>query len=251
MIDVSAAYAEVQQRTSDVVASLPRDRLTTRIPACPKWTVKELVAHHTGVVVDLAHGSLSELGDVIRLLDQNSDAAVAHDRDAMTDRQVAERQGRSIGELLGEWAEATERLAPMLRGDTPFPESVGPVGAVIAVNDVVVHEGDLREALGLPVAPEVPATSLALAGYGASLDHRVRRAALPAIAIRYDGKQRVFGDGDPVAVVSADRSTLVRLLASRLTPAQILGLDWQGDASPYLDLIPEYGAVDNESAWKL
>ncbi|GAA3673367.1 hypothetical protein GCM10022237_36290 [Nocardioides ginsengisoli] len=91
------------------------------------------------------------------------------------------------------------------------------MGAAIAINDVVVHEGDLHEAIGLDRPPVVQATSLALAGYGFSLDHRVRKAGLPAVAFAYDGKRRVFGEGEPAAVVSADRPVLVRLLASQMT----------------------------------
>ena len=241
VVDSAAAYAEVQQRLSDVVRSLTDDQLVAPVRACPDWTVQDLVAHHTAVVSELASGSLAELGELSRLLDQNSDRQVARDRDAMTARQVGERRGRSIGDVLDEWAAATDRISPMLRAEIPFPDGVGPIGASIAVNDVVVHEGDLHEALGLPWPPVVIATSLALAGYGFSLDRRIRRSGLPAIAIEYDAKKRVFGDGEPAAVVSSDRTTLVRLLASRMTPDQMLELAWRGDPAPYLDIIPEYG----------
>lgn len=241
MVDVGAAYAEVQQRMSEVVSSLSADQLRLSVPACPDWTVQDLVAHHAAAIAEIATGSLSELGELARLLDQNTDAQVAADRDAMTARQVAERKGRTISEIQEEWNAATARITPMLRGDVPFPDSVGGVGGVIAVNDVVVHEGDLREALGLDRAPEVVATSLALAGYGFSLDYRIRREGLPALAFEYDGKQRVFGEGDHAATVSADRTTLVRMLASRLTADEIQSLSWAGDPAPYLGIIPEYG----------
>jgi hypothetical protein len=42
-------------------------------------------------------------------------------------------------------------------------------------------------------------------------------------------------------VLTADRTTLVRLVASRLTSEEILSLDWEGDPTPYLGLVPEYG----------
>jgi len=241
MVDVGAAYSEVQQRMSEAVASLSEDQLRTTVRACPDWTVQDLVAHHHAVIGDIAEGSFGRLGSLSRLLDQNSDAEVAADRDAMTAQQVERWRGRSIGTVLDAWTEATTRITPMLRGEIPFPDSVGGVGGVIAVNDIVVHEGDLREALGWERAPEVTATSLALAGYGFSLDYRIRKAALPALAFAYDGKQRVFGEGEPLATVSADRTTLVRLLASRLTADEIRSLDWKCDPAPYLAVIPEYG----------
>ncbi|MHB8448862.1 MAG: maleylpyruvate isomerase family mycothiol-dependent enzyme [Mycobacteriales bacterium] len=215
--------------------------LARHMPACPGWTVQDLVAHHAALVADFASGSTGELGDVNRLLDQNSNSAVARDRDALTARQVHEQRGRPMDAVLEEWCAATAEILPMLRGDVPFPDSVGPVGRVVAVNDIVVHEGDLHEALGLEPPVVVHATSLALAGYAFSLDYRIRRRALPALALEYDGKRRVVGEGDPAADVKADRTTLVRVMASRLTDAQILQLAWRGDPTPYLDIIPEYG----------
>jgi len=243
MADAGTAYAEVQQRMTELVASLTPDQLAQRVPACPDWTVQDLVAHHCAVVTELADGALAELGDAARLLDQNTDPVVAADRDAMTARQVVERRDRPISLILADWAQTTERITPMLRGEVPFAEGIGPMGASIAVNDVVVHEGDLHEALGLAAPPVVHATSLALAAYGFALDYRLRKAGLPAISFEYDGKQRTFGEGEPAALLRADRTTLVRVLASRLTPDQILALAWQGDPRPYLDLIPEYGPV--------
>jgi uncharacterized protein (TIGR03083 family) len=190
MADAGAAYAEIQTRMSALVASLAADQLATRVPACPEWSVQDLVAHHVGVVSGLASGSLTELGDATRLLNQNSDPAVARDRDTMTARQVAERRGRPADAVLTEWAAATDSIMPMLKGARPFPDGVGFMGGAIAVNDVVVHEGDLHEALGLGRPPVVLATSLALAGYGFSLSYRIGQAGLPALAFSYDGKQR-------------------------------------------------------------
>jgi uncharacterized protein (TIGR03083 family) len=226
---------------TDLVASLSSQEHVLGVPACPAWTVQDLVAHHAAVVADFVSGSTTELGDLSRLLDQSSDSAVARDRDALTARQVHERRNRPLDAILQEWCAATAEIVPMLRGAIPFPDSVGPVGTVIVVNDIVVHEGDLHEALGLEPPAVVHATSLALAGYAFSLDYRIRRRALPALALEYDGKRRVVGEGDPAADVSADRTTLVRLMASRLTDAQILELAWRGDPTPYLDVMPEYG----------
>lgn len=241
MVDAGAAYLEVQQRMRSVVVGLSEAQLDRRVPACPAWTVRDLVAHHTGAIVDLCSGGLVELGRLDRLLDQHRDAEVAAQRDATTARQIAERRGRSIQDVIEEWDAATERIGPMLSGEVAFPETIGPMGGAIALNDVVVHEGDLHEALAIDPPPAVLATSLALGGYGFTLDLRVREAGLPALALAYDGKQRLYGEGAPAAVVTADRTTLVRMLASRLIPEEIGGLDWSGDPGPYLSVIPTYG----------
>lgn len=243
MVDHGAAYVEVKKRLAALMGSLPEHELGLPVLACPAWTVRDVLAHHVGLMSDVAARNLTELGDPIRLLDQWRDADVARDRDALTARQVDERRGRPVTELLAEWDAATGQVAPALNGRDPLPEGLSPLVPVVIVNDVVVHEGDIREALGLPVAPEVLATSLALAGYGASLDHRIRQLGLPALAFAYDGKTRLFGDGDAAATVTAARTTLVRLLASRLDEAAIRALAWTGDPAPYVAVLPEYGPV--------
>ena len=241
MVDVGSAYLEVKERFGQLVGSLSDHELQQPVRACPGWTVQDVVAHHVGAISDVAAGQLPEIGDPSRLLEQWRDPEVARDRDAMTARHVTDRRGRSVRELLQEWDDDAAVLAPALTGDRPMPGDLSPMIAAIAVNDVVVHEGDVREALGIGAAPEVLATSLALAGYGASFDLRLRKVGLPALAFAYDGKVRQFGEGEPAATVSADRTTLVRLLASRLGEEQIRELDWSGDATPYLAVLPEYG----------
>ncbi|MBO9524380.1 MAG: maleylpyruvate isomerase family mycothiol-dependent enzyme [Nocardioidaceae bacterium] len=241
MVDVGAAYVEAKDRFAALMGSLSDDELTMPVPACPAWTVQDVFAHHVGVLTEVASGSLRELGDPMRLLDQWRDADVARDRDVLTARQVEERRGRSVSQLVAEWDNAASALAPALSGQTPMPGGMSPIIGSVVVNDVVVHEGDVREALGLDTAPEILATSLALAGYGASFELRLRQLGLPAIAFAYDGKTRQFGDGDATATVTADRTTLVRMLASRLEESDMRALDWTGDPAPFLGLLPEYG----------
>jgi uncharacterized protein (TIGR03083 family) len=160
--DAGSAYAEVQGRMTTLARSLSAEQLELRVPACPAWTVQELLAHHAGVAADVAKGSMAELGEVTRLLDQSFDPAVARDRDSLTDRQVRERRGHTIAMIMQEWSATTSAILPMLRGDLQFPDGVGAVGGVIAMNDVVVHEGDLHEALGLDPPPVVLASHLTI-----------------------------------------------------------------------------------------
>ena len=70
-------------------------------------------------------------------------------RDALTVRQVTERHGRLLHFLLSEWREATESLVPMLRVEQPLPKLVPSIFSGVVINDVVVHEGDIRITLGL------------------------------------------------------------------------------------------------------
>ena len=51
----------------------------------------------------------------------------------------------------------------------------------------------------------------------------------------------MIGEGPPAASLTADRWELVRVLAGRRSRRQIAALEWDGDASPYLGLLPTYG----------
>jgi hypothetical protein len=112
---------------------------------------------------------------------------------------------------------------------------------IILVNDLVVHETDIRAALGLPRAVSSRALFLALAGYSFSLENRLRVLGLPALVLAYDDKERRLGEGPVGAQVAADRHELVRVLAGRRTREQILGLTWTGDPVPFVDVLSEYG----------
>ena len=242
MLDIADAYAEVQQRLVGVVLD-PKTQADTPVPACPAWRVRDVVAHLAGSVVDVTTGHAPELYEGFNLFDQWRDQDVAQARDAITARQVAERQGRAIDSLVDEWRQATEALVPMLRGEQPFPSPFPPYIGGGLVSDLVVHEGGIRAALGLNRAPECAALSLALAGYGFSLENRIRILGLPALVLAYDGKERRLGEGDVGATVRADRYDLVRTLAGHRTRDQILALDWEGEPGPYLDILSEYGPV--------
>jgi uncharacterized protein (TIGR03083 family) len=244
MVDMSLAYTEVQERLCSALEDLAEARADTPVPACPGWSVRDVVAHHCGAVVDVVTGNDPEFFGGFNLLDQWRDDDVARARDDLTSRQVAEREGRSLRSLVREWREATAALLPIMRGEQPFPEPVPSIFGGILINDAVVHEGDIRFAVGLDRAPAGAALSLALLGYGFSLDYRIRTLGLPPLVLAYDGKTRqVGGEGDPGATVSATRFDLVRTLASRRTAAEILSLDWSGNPEPYVPILPEYGPV--------
>jgi uncharacterized protein (TIGR03083 family) len=240
LIDIADAYVEVRERLIGVVTD-PSTDVHAPVPACPTWSVRDLMAHHVGVVADVGGGRLGD--QAMNLLDQWKDTDVQQARDTMTARQVAERRDRSVEELTGEWREATEAVAPWLRGEIAIPPSLPPFVGFVLVNDAVVHETDIRAALSLGRAPAGPALSLALTGYSFSLEHRIRHVGLRPLVLAYDDKLRQLGDGEVGATLRADRHELVRVMAGRRTADQILELEWEGDPTPYLSILSEYGPV--------
>ncbi len=209
----------------------------TAVPACPGWHVRDVLAHVAGLAQDAADGTVPPLD----LLEQWRDDTVAAGRDAMTAAQVRRAGSAGVAQLSASWRSVMVRLGPMLRGEVAFSDPAPVAMGAVLVTDLVVHDQDVRGALGLDHAPDGPATALALATYGFGVDYRIRQLGLPALALRAGGRERVLGEGPPGATVSAERFELVRALAGRRSRAQILGLDWDGDPEPYLGIIPAYG----------
>ncbi|MCT2592041.1 maleylpyruvate isomerase family mycothiol-dependent enzyme [Streptomyces sp. N2-109] len=243
MADAAESYQHVQERLIAVVTD-PSTTMRTRVPACPAWSVHDVLAHHTGYIADVAAGNFPEFSQGQSILNEWRDAEVARARDAMTARQVTERADRSVESLVTEWQKATPSLLELLSGQRPEAAPFGSLTGSIALNDLVVHETDIRSALGLTRAAESPALSMALAGYGMSLSHRIRSLGLPALVLAYAGMKRRIGDGEPGAQVRADRHELLRVMAGRRTREQILTLDWEGDPLPYLSILSEFGLAD-------
>ena len=119
--------------------------------------------------------------------------------------------------MTDEWNHATTVVAGMMRGEVAIPPSLPPFVGYVLINDLVVHETDVRAALAVGRAPASPALSLALAGYSFSLENRIRERAAPSLVLAYDGKERQLGDGEIGATVHADRHELVRVMAGRRT----------------------------------
>jgi uncharacterized protein (TIGR03083 family) len=234
LIDVGDAYLEVQDRFIEVVSSANQNALGTAVPATPDWTVKDVLAHVTGLASDTVDGSLP----VINPLEQWRDSTQVT---AMTDGQVASRKDRNVDQVLSEWREATEPITSMRRGDIPFPAGTTYDSGAVFVTDLTIHEQDVRAALGLGRPPTDPALSIAMSGYCFALDYRLRHEGVGALTLRYEGKERLMGEGRSRATLEADRYELVRSMAGRRNRSQLLALKWEGDSQPFLPLISTYG----------
>lgn len=246
MVDPADAYVEVQRRLIGTVVDLDEDGSESAVRSCPGWSVRDTLAHHVGAMADAVSGNMPEFGDDFDLFGDWEDSLRVFA--AMSARQIKERSSRSVAAIVDEWREVTPLLLPMIRGEVPFPAPTPAVAGALAINDVVVHEGDIRQALGLAPAPTCAALSLALGNYAFALDMRVRSMGLPALRLAYEGKERVLGGDQPAATLRADRHTMVRVLAARRSAEQILTLDWEGDPTPYVDVLPAYGPVDASDA---
>jgi uncharacterized protein (TIGR03083 family) len=242
-VELDTVYRGVQERWIAALKGAGPGAANTPVPACPSWSVRDVTAHVTGLAEDAASGSLPAMD----LLEQWRDETVATARDTMTARQVDRAGDEPLDALIARWEGATERVAPMMRGEAAFPAGTLLGLEAVLVTDLTVHAQDVFGALGAPQLREGAPISLAIATYAFGVDYRVRQLGLAPLVIAYDGKTRTIGDpaGEPGARVEAGCFDIVRALAGRRSRAQIAALDWQGDPEPYLGIIPAYGERDD------
>jgi uncharacterized protein (TIGR03083 family) len=232
------AYAQTKSALLNLLAGRPSADWERVVPATPEWRVRDVIAHVTGLAVDGANGLTP--GN-INLLEQFRDQGVVRARDEYAQGHVTSRREQTPADLVAEWTAAEPRLLSRLASDRPEEDAL-PFGMdVVLVTDLCVHSDDVAGALDQEPWPDSLASKVALAGYCFGVDYRVRALELPALTLRYGGKERVLGEREPGAALTADRWELLRTFAGRRSTDQIAAMTWSGDPAPYLPIIPAYG----------
>jgi uncharacterized protein (TIGR03083 family) len=191
-----AAYRAVRTSMTELLA----DRLDSAglpVPACPKWTVRDAVAH----LVSICHSVNNQVS--------RDDAVVATDR-------------LDLAALLDEWTKIGEQV-----------EDQGTPGAIM-VMDAFTHELDVRAAIGVPAPADHPAYAGAFDVVAGGFSHSVFMRKLPAIRIETHGEQWTAGDGLPVVVLRGSAYDLFRSLGGRRTHEQIAALSWSARPDTWL-----------------
>lgn len=212
--DSASAYAAVQERMTGLVRQATPEQLAGQVPACPDWSVQDLLAHVVGVAVDVAAGRVEGAGS-----------------DPWTAEQVRARKDSTVDDLLSEWA-----AAPLT--DTLL--AVDAMQAAQVVFDLTTHEHDLRGALLLPgerasegvdVGWDWATTVLSQLrdGYG--------EGAL--VLTTQDGTRTTCGSAPADSGVTADRFELFRAMTGRRSAEQVAAWQWEGErAVERLCLLP-------------
>lgn len=202
-MDTSEAYRRVRERMLELVEGVDP---TTPVPPCPEWTVRELLAHVTGVAADVMAGRLEGAGT-----------------EPWVQAQVSARATAPIEEIAAEWTVTGPEVDAICAelGD----------GIAQLIFDTVSHEQDLRNALRHP------------GGRDGALDIAVRWVSdawaggeLPSGALRIvAGPVDVTrGEGNPIATAVLEPFEALRTLSGRRSSDQILALPWDGDPEPSL-----------------
>ena len=196
-------------RVTALLADLPEGAGHLAVPACPEWEVHDVLAHVSGVCVDILEGRIEGAG---------TDPWVAV--------QVEARRGVPVARLLDEWNEAAPQVEAIAAG-------FGPAGAQW-VFDFATHEQDLRGALGVPGGRDADSWSISLEFVMPAFHGRVAQLGLPALRVVCDDREWESPHGPSVETLRADRFELGRALTGRRSADQVRAFDWSADPEPYL-----------------
>ncbi|GAB3663150.1 hypothetical protein GCM10027596_25900 [Nocardioides korecus] len=218
-VDEVRAWREAHERVCELVTGVPAEATEQRVPACPDWTVRDLLSHVVGLGADVLGGDEPD--------DHN---------EAWTQAQVDARRDRSVEELVAEWRGLADDLEAWMRAHGTRP-----------LGDVTIHEQDLRSALGVPGGRGTEA-------FAAVRDRMVGRFAgrvegLPSIALVGETWTWVSGGGpaeDAAVVVSASDFDLGRALMSRRTAEQLRSWTTRGDVEQHLGAFEVLGPLPGE-----
>lgn len=136
---VAEAYIELRGRVIELLGQLDEVDGDRAVPACPGWTVRQLIAHMVGVPEDVLAGRIDGLAT-----------------DAWTQAQVDRHAGETLTDLRRTLGGLAAEFDPVLRM-VPAPMNSQ------FVMDAVTHEHDLREAIERPGAEDSSAVDVALA----------------------------------------------------------------------------------------
>ena len=213
--DPVALWRDVVVRVSDLALSLSPEQVAQHVPACPDWTARDLLAHMVGLGADV--------------VDDNEPDD--HD-EAWTQAQVDARAGRTVAELVAEWQALVPGLSAWMTVHDSRP-----------LNDAVIHEQDLRGAVGEPGAQDTAALHIVRDRLAERVGGRL--GDLAPLALRGPGWQWTSeGSADDAAVVlEAPDVDLARALMGRRTPAELRSYVVRGDVEDYLDAFAHLGPL--------
>jgi uncharacterized protein (TIGR03083 family) len=202
-------YRESHTRVVELVGDLDAGSLDRPVPACPGWSVADVVAHIAAVSEDVPAGRLTRPPS-----------------DEETAAQVARFAGRPIGDVLQVW----EVNAPAME-DLIGAHSVRP-----AVLDVLAHEHDIRGGLGRAGARDNEAVRA-----GAEMLLGFLSPPVP-LWVRCDEFEVRVGPAEgPPLELRTDHYEAFRWRLGRRSRAQLIAMDWTGDPSAVLDALVVFG----------
>jgi uncharacterized protein (TIGR03083 family) len=235
----AAAFEDGLRRVVALVDALSDADLRTTVPACPLWSVHDLVAHLCGVAEDSIQGRFFD-----GAAQAWADPELAVRREAWTAGQVEARRDLDRHRLVAELERHGHALVRAVRrGDQAATDVPAWMLAAPAL-DLAAHLDDLREAIGLPPEPGAFVTRYGFRGYRAWLAERIAARGLAPLRLTDpddpDSVWTLGGDGEPGATLTAEGHELFRAISGRRRLVEVRSWSWRGDPAPYLPLLSPY-----------
>jgi uncharacterized protein (TIGR03083 family) len=214
---IGSVYAAGRARVTELLACLDPEQDKAPVPACPEWSVHDVLAHLTGVCADVLAG--------------NVEGAAT---DPWTEAQVERRRDVPLDEIVKEWSDTAPQVEAMAEH---FPGRV----AEQWVFDLTTHEQDLRGALSQSGARESDGLVLGLdfvvtMGMASTIAGR----GLPPLRVKSPDREWVIGGRSATNELEAPSFELFRAMAGRRSPSQIRAYAWTCDPDLYLPAF-DYG----------
>jgi uncharacterized protein (TIGR03083 family) len=217
--EISIGYRTARERLSELVRPLGDEDLRRTVPACPAWDVHDVIAHMSGVQELLTAGE-HPTGDTQDWID----AIVAARRDV------------PVGELLDRWADCERGTSALIDG-----------GVEVLIVDVVSHEHDIRNAVGLPGARQVPEVPAAVEVMLTNLSGLIDGAGLGALAVDTGSVRWRSHDAPIGCTLKVDPWEALRIIVSRRTDEEMRALPVTGDIEPYIRLLDARSPLPKQS----
>ncbi|TFV54889.1 maleylpyruvate isomerase family mycothiol-dependent enzyme [Mycobacterium sp. PS03-16] len=202
-------YQDTRERIVLLVSGLGDAGWQTPVPACPGWSIRDVVSHLAAVAEDWASG---------RLAGAPSDEETAE--------HVARYRDRDTAGLLDTWHAAAAQLERLAHTRALVP----PLG------DVVTHEHDIRAALDRPGARDTAAVRV--------VSDQLLTMLAPPVPLRViveDAEYRSGPTDGSEIRLRTNRFESVRWRTGRRSRAQLAAMDWSADPAPVLDHLYQFG----------
>ncbi len=236
MADLQEIYDVTRKELANLVSSLPERDLERPVVATPGWSIHDVIAHMAGAAECIAAGQFPQ--EFFFALGSERGIATLN---KWTRQHVADRGERPLQEVLDAWESAASAIAPMIRGDVPWPDGVLPFAGHVLVTDVGVHQQDIYGTLGIVKDRDSAPIRIGIGAYVAGIDLRIKASDGPSLRLVTESKDVVAGGGEPAATVRAPRFELFRALSGRRNPDQVRAYEWEGDPEPFLEFFYPYG----------
>ena len=204
MTEVADHYRTARLRITELVLSLDDDELARAVPACPGWTVHDVVSHITGVADDALNGRMDGVAT-----------------DPWTAAQVARGRDVPTVDLLDRWTEQASVFEAF-----PLPPQ--------AVIDLTTHEQDIRGAVDQPGARDTDEVQFAF-------ELVAQRAVEVVPGLRVEAEGVAYGPEDATSTLRGDRYDLYRAMMGRRSSSQLRALDWGGEPPATIEAVAVFG----------